>query len=67
MQKRFEIFLALMDLKFEISKLEEEYTQTTSVAIRHKIMRRIKVLLALCMVIIRPEWMILTVLAGITT
>ena len=43
MQKQFVQFLSMMDLKFEIAKLEEEYSKTTSVAIRHKIMRRIKV------------------------
>ena len=35
--------LSMIDLKLEIANLEEEYRHTTSVAIRHKIMRRIKV------------------------
>ena len=42
--------------------LEEEYRHTTSVAIRHKIMRRIKVFSGLLHGNMRPEWMILTIL-----
>ena len=57
----------MIDLKLEIAKLEEEYQNTTSVAIRHKIMRRIKVFSGLLHGNMRPEWMVLTILAGITT
>ena len=51
-----------MDLNLEIAKLEEEYQKTTSVAARHKIMRRIKVFTGLAQGNLRPEWMILEVL-----
>lgn len=54
--------LALMDLKLEIARLEEEYGKTTSVAARHKIMRRIKVVSGFLQAELRPEWMVLTVL-----
>ena len=54
--------LSLMDLKSEIVHLEEEYKKTSSVAIRHKIMRRIKVVSGLLQGNLRPEWMILSVL-----
>ena len=37
----------MMDLNFEINYLRQEYGKTISVAIRHKIMRRIKVLTGL--------------------
>jgi DNA-directed RNA polymerase, beta'' subunit/160 kD subunit len=37
--------LSLIDLSLEITRLQEEYTKTASVAARHKIMRRIKVFL----------------------
>ena len=56
------LILSLMDLKLEITKLEDEYSKTSSVAIRHKIMRRIKALSSLHQANLRPEWMILTVL-----
>jgi DNA-directed RNA polymerase subunit beta' len=54
--------LALLDLNLEVLRMEEDYRKTTSVAIRHKIMRRIKVLSGLQQAGIRPDWMILTVL-----
>lgn len=54
--------LAMIDLKLEIANLEEEYRHTTSVAIRHKIMRRIKVLSGLLHGNMRPEWMVLSIL-----
>jgi DNA-directed RNA polymerase subunit beta' len=54
--------LSLMDLKAEIVMLDGEYRKTTSVAIRHKIMRRIKVLSGMVQASIRPEWMVLDVL-----
>lgn len=54
--------LALMDLNLEIIKLEEDYQKTSSVAARHKIMRRIKALTNLNQAGLRPEWMILNVL-----
>ncbi len=54
--------LLLIDLNLEITRLEEEYQRTTSVAARHKIMRRIKILMNLVQGNINPAWMILEVL-----
>ena len=54
--------LSMVDLKLEIANLEEEYRHTTSVAIRHKIMRRIKVFSGLLHGNMRPEWMVLSIL-----
>ena len=51
-----------IDMNFEIAKLRQDYEATASVAVRHKIMRRIKVLSGLMHAHLRPEWMILTVL-----
>lgn len=56
------LILEKMDLSFEIAALEMEYQKTASVAIRHKIMRRMKVLSGLHQAGIRPDWMILQVL-----
>ena len=39
--------LKMIDLKLEISILNDEYAKTSSVAIRHKIMRRIKMMTSL--------------------
>lgn len=54
--------LSLIDLSLEVVKLEEEYQNTSSVATRHKLMRRIKVLTNLEQGKMRPEWMVLSVL-----
>jgi DNA-directed RNA polymerase subunit beta' len=54
--------LSLIDLNFEVRRLEEEYAQTTSVAIKHKLAKRNKVLSGLLQANIRPEWIILEVL-----
>ena len=56
------LMLSMFDLPLEIAQLQQEYTKTTSVAARHKIMRRIKVLTGLHQAGIRPEWMVMTVL-----
>lgn len=56
------LILKNVDLNFELAKLRQEYGNTTSVAIRHKIMRRIKVLSGLLHANLKPEWMVLTVL-----
>lgn len=56
------LVLSLMDLALEIAQLDKEYEKATSVAARHKLMRRIKVLSSMHQAGIRPEWMILTVL-----
>ncbi len=54
--------LEKMDLKVEIEKMKSEYARTSSVAIRHKLMRRMKVISGLVKGNLRPEWMIMTVL-----
>lgn len=54
--------LFLIDLNLEIAKLEEDYQKIASVAARHKIMRRIKVLTGFLQSNINPAWMILDVL-----
>jgi len=54
--------LSMMNLDQEIALLNESYEKTASVALRHKIMRSIKVLNNLRQAKLRPEWMILTVL-----
>lgn len=51
-----------MDLTAEVAQLQSEYSKVTSVTIRHKIMRRIKVLSSLIQANINPAWMILEVL-----
>lgn len=56
------VILSMMDLPLEIAQLQTEYAKMTSVAARHKIMRRIKVLTGLHQASIRPEWMVMTVL-----
>jgi DNA-directed RNA polymerase subunit beta' len=54
--------LSMLDLKLEVVTLEEEYKKTASVAVRHKIMRRMKVFSNLLQANLRPEWMVMTVL-----
>jgi DNA-directed RNA polymerase subunit beta' len=54
--------LSLLDLNADVKQLQDEYAKIASVAARHKLMRRIKVLSSLMQGNLRPEWMILTVL-----
>jgi len=54
--------LQMIDIKLEIEKLEDDYSNTTSIAVRHKIMRRMKVLSSLQQAGISPKWMIMTIL-----
>jgi DNA-directed RNA polymerase subunit beta' len=54
--------LSTIDLSLTLTQLQEDYTKTSSVAIRHKIMRRIKVFSGLFQGKLRPEWMVMTVL-----
>ncbi len=54
--------LSLMDLNFEVRKLEEEYKKTSSVAVKHRLAKRYKILSDLIQANIRPEWIILDVL-----
>src|SRR5436190_9109530 len=56
------LVLSFMDLKIELDKLHSDYAHTSSIAVRHKITRRMKVLTSLMNGGISPEWMILTVL-----
>jgi DNA-directed RNA polymerase subunit beta' len=52
------LLLAAMDLNFEVRKLQEEFKQTTSIAARHRIAKRYKVVHGLVLANIRPEWAI---------
>jgi DNA-directed RNA polymerase subunit beta' len=54
--------LARFDLSVEIARLQQEYQKASSVAVRHKIMRRIKVLTGLVQADIDPSWMVLSVI-----
>lgn len=54
--------LSELDLNGELQRLRQEYTETSSVAIRHKLIRRIKVLNGFMHGNVRPEWMVLSVL-----
>lgn len=56
------ILMSMLDLPFELRRIEEEYKQTTSVAIKHRIAKRYKVLSGMIRANIRPEWVILDVL-----
>jgi DNA-directed RNA polymerase subunit beta' len=56
------ILLAMIDINFEVRKIEEEYNQTTSVAIKHRIAKRYKVLSGMLQAGLRPEWIIMEVL-----
>ena len=53
------LLLNLIDLPAEITALQALYQATNSVAARHKIMRRIKVMNGLVQAGIHPSWMIL--------
>ena len=54
--------LAMIDLNFEVRKLEDNYGQTTSVAAKHRIAKRYKVLSGMLHANLRPEWIIMEVL-----
>ncbi|MCB9492948.1 MAG: DNA-directed RNA polymerase subunit beta' [Epsilonproteobacteria bacterium] len=54
--------LGMLDLNFEVRKIEEEYTQTTSVAIKHRLAKRYKVLHGMLQANTKPEWCILQIL-----
>lgn len=51
-----------MDLSSELARLETIYKKTTSVAVRHKLMRRIKIISELLASKAKLSWMVLTVL-----
>jgi len=54
--------LSTLDPELILKQLQGEYEKTASVAIRHKIMRRVKVFSGLIQGRLRPEWMVMTVL-----
>lgn len=54
--------LSKLDLNAEKASLEEKYQNTSAVATRHKILRRVKVMKGLAQANLRPEWMIMGVL-----
>lgn len=54
--------LNLLDLKLEIATLHNDYQKTSSVAVRHKIMRRIKAFTGLMQSDMKPSSMVLEVL-----
>jgi DNA-directed RNA polymerase subunit beta' len=54
--------LAAMDLNAELVKLHDDYGKTGSLAVRHKLMRRMRLLKNLIQAELRPEWMIMEVL-----
>ncbi len=54
--------LSLIDLSFEVRRIEEEYKKTSSIATKHRLAKRYKVLLGLSQANIRPEWIVLDVL-----
>ncbi len=54
--------LALLDLPLEVAAAQQEYNATSSVAARHKMMRRIKIISEMIQANMRPEWMVLDVL-----
>lgn len=54
--------LSEVDLQLEVERLQKEYEESVSIAARHKIMRRIKILSGFLQSGIHPEWMILTIL-----
>ncbi len=54
--------LSKMDLAEEIAFLQKEVEKTSSVAVRHKLTRRIRVITGLLNSGIKPDWMMLTVL-----
>lgn len=57
-----QMVLSDMDLDAELDKLHQDYAKTTSVAVRHKLMRRMRVFKYLIQGKLRPEWMILNIL-----
>ncbi|QQR53891.1 DNA-directed RNA polymerase subunit beta' [bacterium] len=50
------------DLTLEISHIKKQYSATTSAAVRHRFIRRMKVLNNLMQSNIRPDWMVMKVL-----
>ncbi len=53
------LILKDIDLNLELAKIVQDYQATASVAVRHKLMRRMKVLSELHHANLKPEWMVL--------
>jgi len=56
------VLLSMIDLNFEVRRLEELYKQTASVAAKHRLAKRYRVLSGLLQANLRPEWVVLEVL-----
>ncbi|MCK4503105.1 MAG: DNA-directed RNA polymerase subunit beta' [Desulfuromonadales bacterium] len=56
------VLLSAIDLNFEVRRLEEEYKKTTSVAAKHRLAKRYRVLSGMLQANLRPEWVVLEVL-----
>lgn len=56
------VLLSMIDLSFETRRLEEEYKQTTSVAVRHRLAKRFRALSGFLQSNLRPEWIVLEIL-----
>lgn len=56
------LFLKDLDINLELSVVTDLYHNTTSVAVRHKAMRRMKILKNFLQGSFRPDWMVMTVL-----
>lgn len=56
------LVLSMLDLNLETTNLIQEYAKTSSVAARHKIMRRVKAFKGLIHSNLRPEWMVMSIL-----
>jgi DNA-directed RNA polymerase subunit beta' len=56
------LLLSAMDMAFIARKTQDEYAQTTSVAQKHRLARRYKLIMDMLNANIRPEWMVLSVL-----
>lgn len=54
--------LSKIDLAFEIRKIEEDVKKITSIAVKHRAAKQLKVLNSLLQANIRPEWIMLEVL-----
>lgn len=54
--------LSMIDLNFEVRRLEEEYKKTTSVAAKHRLAKRYRALAGLLQANLRPEWVVLEIL-----
>lgn len=54
--------LSAVDLNAELVKLNDDYGKTNSLAVRHKLMRRMRLFKNLIQGELRPEWMIMDVL-----